>query len=44
MKQWIAASIDEMHAMNQRDWDGAERVQQRGNDLVELIAPACGLR
>lgn len=42
--QWIRASVDEMHAMNQRDWDEAERVQQRGNDLADVIAPACGLR
>ena len=42
--QWIRASVDAMHAMNQRDWGEAERVQQRGNDLVDVIAPACGLR
>jgi hypothetical protein len=42
--QWIAASIDEMHAMNQRDWAAERTALTRGNELVDVIAPACGLR
>lgn len=44
MNQWIALSINELHAMNQRNWADAEKVQQQGNALVDTIASECGLR
>ncbi|AFM20643.1 hypothetical protein Mycch_6043 (plasmid) [Mycolicibacterium chubuense NBB4] len=44
MTNWITLSINELHAMNQRDWTEAERVQEQGNALVDTIASECGLR
>ncbi|MEN4466830.1 hypothetical protein VXE65_32830 [Mycolicibacterium conceptionense] len=44
LEHWIAASIDELHAMNQRDWNEADRARERVNNLVDVILPGCGLR
>ena len=44
LERWIAASLDDMHAMNQRDFDAANAATMRGIALVDVIAPACGLR
>lgn len=44
MNQWIVAAVDQMHAINQRDWPAESSALKRGNDLVDVIAPACGLR
>jgi hypothetical protein len=41
---WIASEIDRLHSLNMRDWPTASAALQRGNDLVDVIAPACGLR
>lgn len=41
---WIASEIDRLHFVNMRDWPAASAALQRGNDLVDVIAPACGLR
>ena len=40
----IVAAVDQMHAINQRDWPAESSALKRGNDLVDVIAPACGLR
>lgn len=44
LNDWIDARIDMLHALNVRDWDQADREQQRGNDLVGVIRIECGLR
>lgn len=44
LNEWIDARIDMLHALNMRDWDQADRDQQRGNDLVDVIRTECGLR
>lgn len=41
---WIASEIDRLHFVNMRDWPAASAALERGNDLVDVIAPACGLR
>ncbi len=41
---WIATQLDSMHGVNVRDWDASNAATERGNDLVDVIAPACGLR
>jgi hypothetical protein len=41
---WTAAQIDSFHYANIRDWDASNAARERGNDLVDVIAPACGLR
>ncbi|WP_205267512.1 hypothetical protein [Mycolicibacterium sphagni] len=41
---WIAASVDELHALVQRSWATAEVAQQKGNDLIDPVTHACGLR
>ncbi|MCH9729735.1 MAG: hypothetical protein K0U84_08695 [Actinomycetia bacterium] len=41
---WMAAQIDSMHGANIRHWDESNAATERGNDLVDVIAPACGLR
>jgi hypothetical protein len=41
---WIAAEIDMLHALNVRDWTVADRALDHGNDLVDPIVAACGLR
>lgn len=41
---WIASEIDRLHFVNMRDWPAASTALKRGNDLVDVIAPACGLR
>ena len=33
-----------LHALNMRDWTEADRVQDRSNNLVDLIVAVCGLR
>jgi hypothetical protein len=38
----MTARLDMLHALNMRNWDEADRVQQRGNDLVDVIRTACG--
>jgi len=42
--RWMAAIVDDMHAMNQRDFDAANAATMRAIELVDVIAPACGLR
>lgn len=44
MKEWIATEIDRLHFVNMRDWPASDTALNRGNDLVDVIAPACGLR
>jgi hypothetical protein len=44
IQQWIAASLDELHALVQRSWDAAEVALQRGNSLIDPVTSACGLR
>ncbi|WP_082691781.1 hypothetical protein [Mycobacterium sp. IS-1556] len=42
--EWTAAQIDSFHSANIRDWGASNTARDRGNDLVDVIAPACGLR
>ncbi len=44
VNEWTAAQIDSFHYANIRDWDASNAARDRGNDLVDVIAPACGLR
>jgi hypothetical protein len=44
IEAWIASEIDRLHFVNMRDWPAASAELMRGNDLVDVIAPACGLR
>lgn len=44
IQAWIGAQINSFHATNIRDWDSSNSARDRGNDLVDVIAPACGLR
>jgi hypothetical protein len=44
IEAWIASEIDRLHSVNMRDWPAASTALNRGNDLVDVIAPACGLR
>jgi hypothetical protein len=44
ISDWITEQIDSMHGVNVRDWNASEAATKRGNDLVDVIAPACGLR
>jgi hypothetical protein len=44
IRAWIASEIDRLHFVNMRDWPAASAALTRGNDLVDVIAPACGLR
>lgn len=44
IEAWIASEIDRLHFVNMRDWPAASTALKRGNDLVDVIAPACGLR
>ena len=44
LERWMAAIVDDMHAMNQRDFDAANAATMRAIELVDVIAPACGLR
>jgi hypothetical protein len=44
LSEWIDARIDMLHALNMRNWDQADRDQQRGNDLIGVIRTECGLR
>lgn len=41
---WIATQIDSMHGVNIRDWKDSNAATKKGNDLVDVIVPACGLR
>jgi hypothetical protein len=43
LKEWMAAHIDQMHALNTRDWTEADQIQKRGNDLVDAVIAVCGL-
>lgn len=44
IQEWTAAQIDSFHGANVRDWNSSNAARDRGNDLVDVIAPACGLR
>lgn len=44
LSDWIDARIDMLHALNMRNWEQADREQQRGNDLIGVIRTECGLR
>lgn len=44
IEAWIASEINRLHFVNMRDWPAASAALTRGNDLVDVIAPACGLR
>lgn len=44
IRDWIASEIDRLHFVNMRDWAAASTALNRGNNLVDVIAPACGLR
>lgn len=44
IEAWIASEIDRLHSVNMRDWPAASAALNRGNGLVDVIAPACGLR
>lgn len=44
LDRWMAAIVDDMHAMNQRDFATANAATMRAIELVDVIAPACGLR
>lgn len=44
LHDWMTARIDMLHALNMRRWDEADREQERGNDLVDVIKSECGLR
>lgn len=44
IQDWTAAQIDSFHGANVRDWNASNSARDRGNDLVDVIAPACGLR
>ena len=44
IEEWVASEIDRLHFDNMRDWPAASTALSRGNDLVDVIAPACGLR
>lgn len=44
LNEWLDARIDMLHALNMRNWDQADRDQQRGNDLIGVIRTECGLR
>lgn len=44
LNEWVDARIDMLHALNMRNWDQADRDQQRGNDLIGVIRTECGLR
>ncbi|BBZ31352.1 hypothetical protein MMAD_56470 (plasmid) [Mycolicibacterium madagascariense] len=41
---WIALQIDSMHSAVVRDWPASNAATDKGNDLVDVIVPACGLR
>lgn len=43
LEDWMAARIDMLHALNVRDWAGADRQQTRGNELIGTISSECGL-
>jgi hypothetical protein len=44
IKDWISSEIDRLHYVNMRDWPAATAALDRGNNLVDVIAPECGLR
>ena len=44
IEEWIVAQVNSFHATNVRDWNASNSARDRGNDLVDVIAPACGLR
>lgn len=44
IQDWTAAQIDSLHGTNVRDWNLSNSARDRGNDLVDVIVPACGLR
>ncbi|AFM20215.1 hypothetical protein Mycch_5550 (plasmid) [Mycolicibacterium chubuense NBB4] len=41
---WMALQIDSMHSAVVRDWKASNAATDKGNDLVDVIVPACGLR
>jgi len=44
IEDWIASEVDRLHFVNMRDWPASRAALDRGNDLVDVIVPACGLR
>lgn len=44
IQDWTTAQFDSLHGTNIRDWTLSNSARDRGNDLVDVIAPACGLR
>lgn len=44
LQAWMEARIDMLHSLNMRHWDEADREQERGNDLIDVITSECGLR
>jgi hypothetical protein len=44
INEWISSEIDRLHYVNMRDWPAASASLDRGNNLVDVITPRCGLR
>jgi hypothetical protein len=44
LREWMDARVDMLHALNMRNWDEADRDQERGNGLIDVIRTECGLR
>ncbi|TQR87677.1 hypothetical protein D8S82_05660 [Mycobacterium hodleri] len=44
IKNWIAAQIDRLHAVNMRDWNASNVANDRANELASKIVIECGLR
>ncbi|WP_140691219.1 hypothetical protein [Mycolicibacterium hodleri] len=44
IKNWIAAQIDRLHAVNMRDWNASNVATDRANELASKIVLECGLR
>lgn len=44
IRDWTATQINSMHGANVRDWKQSNEATNKGNDLVDVIVPACGLR
>jgi hypothetical protein len=44
IKNWIAAQIDRLYAVNMRDWNASNEATDRANELASKIVVECGLR
>jgi hypothetical protein len=44
INNWMELQIDSMHSAVVRDWNASNAATDRGNALVDVIVPACGLR